>query len=126
MSSSFRALKGIRVLAGAQGYLGALAAQFKALEEVAHALAEAVVAEPAALDLVHEPAAERRGIPADLFAEFAGRVLVEVEARVEQPHEFAHGLAGRRRIRAARRSVPGRSGTIRRAILPACGRFSAT
>ena len=58
--SSRRALERAWIFSGAKRDVGALAAQFQALEKVAHALAEAVVAEGAALDLVNEPSPEHR------------------------------------------------------------------
>src|ERR1700690_4604804 len=89
--ASHRALKRPGVFPRPERNRGALAAEFQALEQVAHALPEPVEAKSAALDLVDELPAEHGRPVANLDPQVAGRVLVELHARREYLQEGGGG-----------------------------------
>lgn len=95
MHSLSRALHGTGVFARAQRDTLAFAAEFEALEEIAHALPEAVVTEGVQLDLIHEPAAELRGFVAHAGGDHRDGVLLALEIRIQQLDDL-NGGRGRR------------------------------
>lgn len=83
------------ILARPQRDVRAFEAKFKALEKIADALTEPVVAEASLFDVVDEPAPKAGGSIPHATAGQSGRILIRIQARVEQLHQFADHQLGR-------------------------------